>query len=240
MLRAIQGCEGHKIALAHRINLAREVTRIRNRIHSLLDKYDFRCEYDTITGVHGMNWLKSIRLDGDYDQGILESLIRQVEFLKKEEEEANSRIASYALQNKYVPIIMSMSGFDYYSASLLSAYIADIERFPSPSHLVSWAGMCPSVHQSGETLYHGKMKDGSKKVQWIMTQAANAAIRSDTRLKTFYERKFKRHHHNVAISHVANKMLTILWCMLKENRLYNERKEKLYDSKLKRAARIAR
>lgn len=187
--------------LSHRINLAREVTRIRNRMHSLLDKYDLRCEYETITGVHGMNWLKSIKL-GDYDQTILESLIREVEFLKKEEEEANSKIASYALQNKYVPIIMSMSGFDYYSASLLSAYIADIERFPSPSRLVSWAGMCPSVHQSGETLYHGKMKDGSKKVQWIMTQVANIAVQYDPRMKAYYEKLVKKHHHNIAMVHV--------------------------------------
>jgi len=38
----------------------------------------------------------------------------------------------------------------------------------------------------------------------------------------------------VAVTHVANKMLRIIWHMLRENRLYNERKERLYESKLKR------
>jgi len=51
---------------------------------------------------------------------------------------------------------MSMTGFDYYSASVLAAYIADISRFPSPSHLVSWVGLCPSVPPDRGITLHGK------------------------------------------------------------------------------------
>jgi transposase len=219
--------------LSHRVNLTQEQTRIKNRIRSLLDKYDLESEYDDIFGAHGMRWLHTLQLNG-HDHEILQSLLRQLEFLQDEEEKANSTIAKDALHNQYVPIIMSMTGFDYYSASVLAAYIADITRFPSPSHLVSWVGLCPSVYQTGESLYMGRMKGGSRKVKWIMTQAANTAIRTDLRMQAYYERKLRRHHHNVAVTHVANKMLRIIWHMLRENQLYNERKERLYESKLKR------
>jgi hypothetical protein len=84
----------------------------------------------------------------------------------------------------------------------------------------------------------GRMKSGSKKVKWIMIQAANAAIRTDPRMRTYYERKLRSHHHNV-VTHVANKMLRITWHMLHENRLYNERKEQLYQSELKRMTHTA-
>jgi transposase len=224
--------------LTHRVNITREQTRIKNRIHSLLDKYDLECEYDDIFGAHGMRWLHTLHLNG-HDHEILQSLLRQLELLQDEEEKADSTIAKDASHNQYVPIIMSMTGFDYYNASVLSAYIADISRFPSPSHLVSWIGLCPSVYQTGETLYMGKMKGGSRKVKWIMIQAANTAIRSDPRMRAYYERKLRRHHHNVAVTHVANKMLRIIWHMLRENRLYNERKERLYESKLKRMTHAA-
>jgi len=219
--------------LGHRVNIAREQTRTRNRIHSILDKYDLKCEYDNIACAHGIAWLKSINLDG-HDQDILDSLVRQLEFLVEEEESANNVIAKDAIKNEYVPIIMSMPGFDYYGASFLAAYIADIHRFPTPSHLVSWVGLCPSVHQTGETRYMGKMKGGSKKACWIMVQAANTAVRANPRLERYYERKAKRLHHNVAITHVANKMLRIIWHMLMENRLYDQRNEERYQSKLKR------
>jgi transposase len=225
--------------LGHRVNIVREQTRIKNRIHSLLDKYDFKCEYESIFSAGGINWLHELKLSG-HDKSMLESLLRQIEFFQNEEQNANSEIASEGLHNKYVPIIMSMTGFDCYGASVLAAYIGDINRFRSPSHLVSWVGMCPSVHQTGETVHYGKMKDGSKKVKWAMSEAANAAALFDHRMKSLYERKLRRHPHNIAVTHVANKMLRILWFMLTNNQLYNERNEKLYSSKLKRMARSAR
>lgn len=226
--------------LGHRVNITKEQTRTRNRIHALLSKYDLECEYNDISCAHGIAWLKSdVTLD-DHDQEILDSLVRQLEFLREEEKKASKVIAKDAVKNEYVPIIMSMPGFDYYSASFLAAYIADIKRFPSPSRLVSWVGLCPSVHQTGETLHMGKMKGGSKKTCWIMVQAANAAIRADPRLQQYYERKVKRRglHHNVALTHVGNKMLRILWHMLRENRLYDQRNEQRDRSKLKRLRNI--
>jgi hypothetical protein len=44
--------------------------------------------------------------------------------------------------------------------------------------------------------------------------AVNTAARKDDRLKKFYIRIAKRHGHNIAITHVANKMVTIIWYML--------------------------
>jgi hypothetical protein len=37
-------------------------------------------------------------------------------------------------------------------------------------------------------------------------------------------------HRNVAVTHAATKMLRIIWHMLHENRLYNEKKEQLYQN----------
>jgi transposase len=227
--------------LGHRVTISHEQNRIENRIYSLLDKYDLKYPYErNMFGVHGMQWLHSLKLDG-HDQGVFNSLLRQLEFLNEEETSANSEIASLTFQSKYAPKIMSMTGFDYYSASMMSALIADINRFRSPSKLVSWVGMCPTVHQTGETMYYGKIKKGSKKkAQWIMTQVANVAAQHDPRMKAYYDRLVKRGlHHNIAITHIANKMLKIIWHMLTDDTLYNERKEKLYASKLKRLEKIA-
>jgi hypothetical protein len=80
----------------------------------------------------------------------------------------------------------------------------------------------------------GRMKDGNKKVRWILIQAANTAARADDRLRRFYLRIAKRHGHHIAITHVANKMITIIWHMLVNKKLYNERKHSLYETKLKR------
>ena len=98
----------------------------------------------------------------------------------------------------------------------------DITRFGTPEKLVSWSGLCPSIHQSGNSLYMGRMKDGNKKIRWILLiQAANTAARNDDRLRKFYLRIAKRHGHHVAITHVANRMITIICHMLVNKKLYN-------------------
>jgi transposase len=77
----------------------------------------------------------------------------------------------------------------------------------------------------------GSMKNGNEKVRWIVIQAANTAARKDDRLRKFYLRIAQRHGHNIAITHVANKMLTIIWHMLVNKKPYNERKQNLYETK---------
>ena len=86
----------------------------------------------------------------------------------------------------------------YFSAMLIASEIGDITRFSGPEKPVSWSGLIPSIHQSGNSLYMGKMKDGNKKVRWILIQAANTAARKDDRLRKFYLRIAKRHGHHVA------------------------------------------
>lgn len=224
----------NRMILRHRESLVWNRTAIVNRMHSLLVKYDIDCKYGKIHGKMGMQWLKGITLESEKDTISLNQYTRHIEFLNSEIKNLEKEIASEAAREEYVSILMSMTGIDYYSAMLISTEIGDISRFATPKKLVSWAGLCPTIHQSGDSLYHGTIKHGNKKVQTIMVQAANTAARTDDRMRRFYLKVVKRHGHNIAITHVANKMMTIIWHMLVFKKLYQQRKDKYYKEKLKR------
>ena len=219
-----------------RINLVSDRTRVMNRVHSLLDKYDLKCKYDHIFGVNGIRWLKSIKLKGnDYVQ--LANYIHNIEFLNSEIIQIEKQISVEASNNENVKILMSMTGIDCFSAMLIASEIGDISRFIGPqTNLFHGVDCVRTVHQSGNSMYMGRMKkDGNKKINWIMIQAANTASRTDNdRLKKYHTRIAKRHGHHVTITHVANKMIRIIWSMLTYKQLYNERKKELYETKLKR------
>ena len=84
-------------------------------------------------------------------------------------------------------------------------------------------------------MYHGRMKkDSNRKVNWVLIQAAHVAVLYDGRMRDYYERMKKTHHGSTAITHVANKMIKIIWHMLTSRDLYRDRNEKLYQKKLKR------
>lgn len=74
---------------------------------------------------------------------------------------------------------MSMPGIDAFIAMLLASEIDDMRRFKRPENTVSWAGMCPTVSQSGDSLHYGRMKkSANRKVQWALIQAAFSASRT--------------------------------------------------------------
>ena len=52
----------NRSVLRVRTNLVQDGTRLMNRVHSLLDKYDVKCDYDHIFGVKGTGWLRSLKL----------------------------------------------------------------------------------------------------------------------------------------------------------------------------------
>ena len=84
-------------------------------------------------------------------------------------------------------------------------------------------------------VYHGRMKkDSNRKVNWVLIQTAHVAVLYDGRMRDYYGRMKKTHHSSIAITHVANKMIKIIWHMLTSRDLYRDRNEKLYQKKLKR------
>jgi len=120
---------------------------------------------------------------------------------------------------------------------LILAEIGDVRRFPNAGKLASWAGMVPSMHQSGSHMYTGRItKKGSKWLRWMLVQAAQTASKCDSRLGTYYERVAKRRGHHKAVVAVTREMLTIIWHMLTRNEPYRGENRRLTREKLKRLA----
>ena len=76
----------------------------------------------------------------------------QIEFLNAEIKDTESRISDQGSKNESVKILMSMAGIDYFSAMLVASEIGDITGFSTSEKLVSWFGLFPSIHQSGNSL----------------------------------------------------------------------------------------
>ncbi|MGC8936725.1 MAG: hypothetical protein ACP5KV_05105 [Candidatus Methanomethylicaceae archaeon] len=76
-------------------------------------------------------------------------------------------------------------------------------------------------------------------MRWVLVEAAQAAIRSDERFRTFYERYASRKGHQKAVVAVAHEMLRIVYYMLKRNEPYRGERRCLSMRKFKRLERKA-
>ena len=59
-----------KNQLRLRTNLVQDRTRVVNRTHSLLDKYDMNFDYSKIFGIKGLQWLRDLRVTGNDQRDI--------------------------------------------------------------------------------------------------------------------------------------------------------------------------
>lgn len=103
------------------------------------------------------------------------------------------------------------------TAQIILAEIgADMSRFPTPEHLVSWAKLCPRTIQSGAKNTAGPTGKGNPWLKGALGEAANAAARTDTFLGARYRRIVKRRGHAKALVAVARSILVIAWHLIND------------------------
>jgi transposase len=225
--------------LRHRANLVKTRTEIKNRIHNLLDKYDLNSEFSDIFGKQGLEWLRGLQLS-TIDKTILNSDLALLDSLETQIQNMNIEIAKLACNQEDVKLLMTMPGIDYYSAMIISSEIGDVKRFSTAEKLASWAGLAPSIRQSGNQTKRGHItKQGSRMLRWILVQSAQISHRSDPRFQSLHQRIAARRGNNKATVAVAREMLTIAYYMLTRREEYRGMDMERYKEKLKRLERIA-
>jgi transposase len=146
------------------------------------------------------------------------SLLRHIEFKVDKTQE---RVEDYVAHNPHARLLMTIPGISYYSALMIVAEIGDIRRFNAYRQLTSYAGLNPSVYQSGNRCITGHIsKQGNKQLRWILCQVVHVAVQHDHNLRSFYLRIKKTRGVNIAITATARKLLTIIFAMLKNNSKY--------------------
>jgi transposase len=126
------------------------------------------------------------------------------------------------LESELAQLLLSIPGVGQSTAALVVAEAGEIERFDRHEELVSYAGLDPMVHQSGDTEVHGSIsKEGSASLQWALVQAAHVLVRYDEYLGNFYTRSKQCKNHQIAIVATARKLLVSMFYMLQRRELYD-------------------
>jgi transposase len=121
-------------------------------------------------------------------------------------------------------LLTTMPGISAIVAWVIIAEIGvDMTRFPTPGHLVSWAGLCPKLHVSAGKRRSTRIRRATPWLKTTLVQAAWAATRKrDSYLHAQYLRVKSRRGPKKAIVAVAASMLTAAYFMLRDGVPYRE------------------
>ena len=143
----------------------------------------------------------------------ISSLIKLYHSINDEINKMDEEITSLISDMK--PHVLSIPGIGPITAAIIVSEYGDVKRFSSANKMVSFAGLEPGYYQSGTMESHGKMvKRGSSQLRCCLMNCVIPLIRFNPIFATYYHKKRNEGKpHRVALSHVAKKLIRIIYTL---------------------------
>ena len=204
--------------------LAKDLTRNKNRIKAILQLNGIH--YPAAFASDGshwsrrfIKWLESIRLTEETGTESLQTLLRNLLFLRTELLAISRRIRKLAQSDRYKPAydrLIEIPGIGLIVAMTILTEIGDIRRFRNTDQFRSYLGLVPTAHDSGEKEYPGRITNrANKPLRALLVEATWSAIRTDSAYLNVYRVYKKRMKENHALIRTAKKLANQIYYAIK-------------------------
>ncbi|MBR6537602.1 MAG: IS110 family transposase [Lachnospiraceae bacterium] len=155
----------------------------------------------------------------------LNQLFERLNFLNTQIAELDAEIIKY--YETFDCYLHTIPGVGLIAAATILGEIGDIRRFKTASALVAYAGIDPSVKQSGEfnSTHNHMSKRGSPYLRHAIFLSATTCTFHDSPLNAYYKKKREQgKHHLTAAGAVAHKLTTVIYAVLRDGKPYEPKK----------------
>jgi transposase len=200
--------------VAQRNKMTRLATQSKNRLHAILHQHHILPPAGDIFLAGRRDWWLALEL-APTEKVNLQCNLDTLSFANQQIARIEDLLKSLAAKDQRVTRIIQLSGFGLINAMTILAAIGIIERFPTPTKLVGYAGLGGRVHLSGQTIRQGRItKAGRRDLRSAVVEAAQAAVNTHPHWKAELERLMPRLGRNKAIIAIARKLLIAVWHIL--------------------------
>ncbi len=121
--------------------------------------------------------------------------------------------------------ILTIPGISYRMGAMIIAEIGDFDNFSSPDKILAYAGLAPSIYQSGQfTASYSRMeKRGSRYLRYALFNSAKYVCQwDDTFAEYLAKKRSEGKHYYVAISHACKKLIRVIYHLEKTGESYKQ------------------
>jgi transposase len=208
-------------------------TRLKNRLHSVLDKYGLQDQFGGISDLFGKKGRAILQeVLGQLPPETLyttQRLLERLDQLEQTIKQIEKRMATIFTPTPPMTLLKSLPGVGDILSVVLGLEIGDIRRFQGASGLASYAGTVPRVHSSGGKTYYGRTRpDVNHYLKWAYAEAGNSVALNHKRfpyrhVSQLYQRLKTRRGHAKAIGAVSRHLAEATYWMLTKDEPYQER-----------------
>ena len=157
----------------------------------------------------------------------IKSCLEEIEFHLKQLEATEQKMSALLSQTGYKLNLLSIPGVGIVTAARFLGEVGDLSRFEHPSQVIKLAGFNLRGSTSGEKQNSKTVitKRGRSRLRCLLYQAALIAAAKNPQLRALYYYFKTRPKNplkpNQALIAVANKLVRIMFALIKKNEFYN-------------------
>ena len=209
--------------ISFRWRLNKQITMSKNRLQSVAQRFNLDLPEGGLLTEKNRGWWEKQKFS-DLTGFEVKQDLEIVKLLEDQKEALDQKLAELSNTEPWASdmvFLMQIPGMGLILSMAVLSAIGDITRFSHAKKLVSYAGLSPGVHASGETNRSKPItKEGRKELRWAMVEAAWVAVRFNPYWKAQFKQLEKRMHRNQAIVAVARRMLVSIWHILSKREPY--------------------
>jgi len=215
-----------------RMVLGASRTRLKNRLHAILDKYGLQDQFEGISDIFGRKGRKVLQkavtelpTHTAYTAGVL---LEQLDQIQAAIHQLEQQMAEVFAPTPEMKLLTSLPGVAQILSVVIALEIGDIRRFPWANRLASYAGTVPRVHASGGKTRYGRTRpDVNHYLKWAYAEAGNSVAVNrrrfpDRHVSQLYTRVRQRRDHATAVGAVARHLAEATYWMLTKNESYQD------------------
>jgi transposase len=221
-----------------RMFLVQQRTRLKNRIHAALARYNIQLGVLDVFSVEGRRRL-GIQLTElpQHTRGSVELELLTLDFLEMQIDEVEKRVTAVLQVNADADLLKTLPYVGPILSMVMVLEIGRVERFPTAAHLASYAGLVPGVHSSGGHTRLGQIcGDVNRYLKWAFVEAANLVVIHQKHLAgrhvvRLYQRVKRKRNFQKAVVAVGRHLAEAAYWILTKQEVYREPQSKLNSSK---------
>ena len=165
----------------------------------------------------------SFGIDDPYDvyANLIKTYLKQIKFIQKNISEMEQKITE--IMDEIGSPITSIPGIGVTLGAVILSEIGDISRFKCADKLAAFAGIDPSIKQSGDysSIRNHMSKRGSPYLRRALWMACTPAVQFDPMFHAYYlKKRSEGKSHMKTMGHVAKKMICVIYAVLRDNKEY--------------------
>lgn len=148
--------------------------------------------------------------------------IEQIELLSSQL--FNTELEMSNIESCLHSVLFTIPGIGIVNGGIILGEIGDIHRFSSPNKVLAFAGLDPTVYQSGnfQARRTRMSKRGSRTLRYALMNAAHNVVKNNQTFKEYYDSKrAEGRSHYSTLGHCAGKLVRVIYKMLTDDVEFN-------------------